>query len=609
MLVLKAVESGKEYPVATPRVTVGRDPSNDVVLDDGSVSGFHAVLFLEDGVLSVSDLGSTNGTRVAGVPAAGRVAVAPWTFIEFGGLRLEVRDPNRRAPTRVMPAVSESGAPEAVHSRAGAEAADPSGAARLVLRSEGSYPASIVLSGTLNVGRAPDSGLRLAADTVSARHATITSAAGAVEVIDAGSTNGTWVNGERISRRRLRHGDRVRFDTIEYELQDPDGGLIEGTRVNPAVELTPEPTRVASAVPGASGLGAPTRVDPMFPETRPDDLHARPTQVDTAMGRGYASATVLDAAIPDEPIYSGTRTPDPEGPFGQQTTGSPAMGAEHREFGRDPVPRRDDRVSTLFALVFSHYAGFLPGVMLLAAAALVGLGFNIYATGGLGGFADPGQFLRQPELAAGSEAVFLLGSSLQGFMQIGALFLLLRAAGGALHVQGLDRRQVFLRFLAYLGTWVLAIVGFTLALVAVSVPLVVLMATLASSAYTGPDSYFGVGLLEIAPIGVVVFVLLYLRLWPPLVQVALYRARNPFLAAWNETGQPGALKRGSWPLLGWMLLSLSPIVAVMPFPFLAGAVGLVLASLVFMAWVGVIAPFLALLAVSRWQRIALSQAH
>ena len=48
-------------------VTFGRDADNDVVLDgDSYVSGHHTRVVVRDGARYVEDLGSTNGTHVAG---------------------------------------------------------------------------------------------------------------------------------------------------------------------------------------------------------------------------------------------------------------------------------------------------------------------------------------------------------------------------------------------------------------------------------------------------------------------------------------------------------------------------------------------------------------
>lgn len=58
----------KEVPLNKERVTVGRRPYNDIVIDNLAVSGEHAVIvtILKDSFLE--DLGSTNGTLVNGQP-------------------------------------------------------------------------------------------------------------------------------------------------------------------------------------------------------------------------------------------------------------------------------------------------------------------------------------------------------------------------------------------------------------------------------------------------------------------------------------------------------------------------------------------------------------
>ncbi|OGS92188.1 MAG: hypothetical protein A2Z95_00820 [Gallionellales bacterium GWA2_60_18] len=59
----------KEYPLNKERVTIGRKPHNDIVIDNLAVSGEHAavVTILHDSFLE--DLNSTNGLEVNGVPA------------------------------------------------------------------------------------------------------------------------------------------------------------------------------------------------------------------------------------------------------------------------------------------------------------------------------------------------------------------------------------------------------------------------------------------------------------------------------------------------------------------------------------------------------------
>lgn len=58
--------AGQTVPVPAAGLLIGRKPGNDLVLDDPSVSGRHALLRPEGEGLSVEDLGSTNGTRIEG---------------------------------------------------------------------------------------------------------------------------------------------------------------------------------------------------------------------------------------------------------------------------------------------------------------------------------------------------------------------------------------------------------------------------------------------------------------------------------------------------------------------------------------------------------------
>lgn len=63
------------------------------------------------------------------------------------------------------------------------------------------------------VGRSSDLDMVLVEDMVSRRHARIAIADEQIWIEDLGSTNGTFVNGEKIKRARLKEGDRVLIGT------------------------------------------------------------------------------------------------------------------------------------------------------------------------------------------------------------------------------------------------------------------------------------------------------------------------------------------------------------------------------------------------------------
>jgi pSer/pThr/pTyr-binding forkhead associated (FHA) protein len=65
------------------------------------------------------------------------------------------------------------------------------------------------------VGRAPRADFIVEAALVSRLHCRLEAGADTLEVIDLGSTNGTYVNDQRIERARLTSGDRLRVGRVE----------------------------------------------------------------------------------------------------------------------------------------------------------------------------------------------------------------------------------------------------------------------------------------------------------------------------------------------------------------------------------------------------------
>ena len=79
----------------------------------------------------------------------------------------------------------------------------------------------------LVLGRALSSDLPVLDPTVSRRHAELTIEPSSVQVRDLGSSNGTFVNGSRVTATTLHTGDRVVFGKILFELQDLSPMLID----------------------------------------------------------------------------------------------------------------------------------------------------------------------------------------------------------------------------------------------------------------------------------------------------------------------------------------------------------------------------------------------
>ncbi len=105
---------------------------------------------------------------------------------------------------------------------------------------------------------------------ISRRHARMVMQAGSYVLEDLGSTNGTFVNGQRlIGPHVLRHGEVVMFGekvSLEYEAMsyDPNATLISGT-ATPTAPRTPETYRIPQP-PEGMPPAAPVYQPPVYQE-------------------------------------------------------------------------------------------------------------------------------------------------------------------------------------------------------------------------------------------------------------------------------------------------------------------------------------------------------
>jgi pSer/pThr/pTyr-binding forkhead associated (FHA) protein len=66
MIISRDAQLVQEVELGVGRLTIGRHPHNDIVLAHQAVSGRHAAVTFIDGVATLEDLGSSNGTFVNG---------------------------------------------------------------------------------------------------------------------------------------------------------------------------------------------------------------------------------------------------------------------------------------------------------------------------------------------------------------------------------------------------------------------------------------------------------------------------------------------------------------------------------------------------------------
>ena len=90
VVVVSETLQGRRYPVGAATV-IGRSADADVVVDDSYASDLHVRVGMQNGTMTVHDLGSTNGTYVNGRRITVPTAVALGDSVQVGRTILEVK--------------------------------------------------------------------------------------------------------------------------------------------------------------------------------------------------------------------------------------------------------------------------------------------------------------------------------------------------------------------------------------------------------------------------------------------------------------------------------------------------------------------------------------
>ena len=211
--------------VETPSsgLTIGRDPGCGLPLADRSVSRHHAAITVSPRGYMLADT-SANGVIINDRKVDGSVMLGMRDVIRIGNVELRFEaDPvaieTPRAGTSAQPS------PELVERRG-------QQLATLEVTSIGALHGARfrIERPVVHVGRGKQNEIRIADDSISSSHATISRHGARWIVLDLGSTNGTYVDGERITERALNGAAELRFGNVNLRFRvashpgDSDGG-------------------------------------------------------------------------------------------------------------------------------------------------------------------------------------------------------------------------------------------------------------------------------------------------------------------------------------------------------------------------------------------------
>lgn len=205
-------QSGREHPIRPGVNVIGRE--GDVLLADGRASRRHAQITNTDGVLTIEDLGSTNGTKVDGtrLNAGEQKTLKGNEKLSFGGIELQVSLPGAKGGNTTQVFGSNKTAAIATAPRKEVPPA--------LLVGEGKeFP---LKKGVSLFGRKADNDIQIADPYISGKHGMIEVAEDGVFITDTGSSNGTMLNDAKLvpnMRTNVTPEDVIRFGSMEFQIR------------------------------------------------------------------------------------------------------------------------------------------------------------------------------------------------------------------------------------------------------------------------------------------------------------------------------------------------------------------------------------------------------
>ncbi len=194
----------RDVPITQDRMTIGRRPHNDIVIDNLAVSGEHAAVERRAEGLFIEDLGSTNGTFLNG-RAVRRTALKHQDTIGIGKYQLHYLDDNGALASFERTLIVRP-------SGAAAAQPQPAGPARVrVLSGQGLGQELPLLKVVTTLGRPG-----LAVASITRRGASYTLA-------HVDGSPPTRLNGAPLAQVpvTLRSGDRLELAGVEMEFLQP----------------------------------------------------------------------------------------------------------------------------------------------------------------------------------------------------------------------------------------------------------------------------------------------------------------------------------------------------------------------------------------------------
>ncbi|MGE4620435.1 MAG: FHA domain-containing protein [Planctomycetota bacterium] len=228
--------------IGTDPITIGRDPSSRIVIEDRLASRNHGRFFWDGSAFVYEDLGSSNGSLLSGEKVK-RITLGDGDSIHIGEAVLRVELPGTVGAGDSTPLASVDS--ESSVDTGDEESIEPEGP-RLLMTGIGKDRWVSVFP-RMVIGRSPESDVTIDDAKVSSRHASIVEKNGRWFVLDMDSGNGIVVGDRKAKKLELKDGYSFRIGPAAFSIHGFGPKASSGDRAGKVASLKSTAAKTASA--------------------------------------------------------------------------------------------------------------------------------------------------------------------------------------------------------------------------------------------------------------------------------------------------------------------------------------------------------------------------
>jgi len=186
--------------------TIGKNPSNSLMIDDESILDFHAEITNKIGQLSISNKASSPTLWVNNKLVESLIKLNAEDVIKLGRIELELIDPKALLNKTKTKKIQDKNLSNSwvIHSKAS-------------WLEQNIFP----IESKVVIGRDPACDIALPLEYLSRKHLELEVRSGHLFIKDLDSSNGTFLNGQRITESEIKPGDKIKLDVLTFEVSGP----------------------------------------------------------------------------------------------------------------------------------------------------------------------------------------------------------------------------------------------------------------------------------------------------------------------------------------------------------------------------------------------------